>query len=201
MADKPQKLKVFLCHASENKPIVQGLYDRLSAAGFDPWLDSHFLLPGMDWDLEIQKAMRSSDVVIVCLSQISVVKEGYVQKEIKYAQEIQKEKPEGTIFLIPLQLEECEIPFSLRDVQWGRYFEAEGFENLVKALNIRAMQLKRILGVVTAPTYQGLPPGSYIPFPRNALFTGREKDLKKLSALCEPSGSKKELCYAESGRL
>ncbi|MGB7876029.1 MAG: hypothetical protein WBL25_16730 [Anaerolineales bacterium] len=34
-----------------------------------------------------------------------------------------------------------------------------------------------------------LPPGSYIPFPRNALFTGREEDLKKLSALCDLSGS------------
>jgi hypothetical protein len=182
MTDKPQKLKVFLCHASENKPIVQGLYDRLSAAGFDPWLDSHFLLPGMDWDLEIQKAMRSSDAVIVCLSKISVVKEGYVQKEIKYAQEIQKEKPEGTIFLIPLQLEKCEIPFSLQDVQWGEYFESDGFELLVKALNKRADQLKRTLGTTTDSTYyKGPPSGSYLPFLRNHLFTGREEDLKKLS--------------------
>ena len=155
-----RKLKVFLCHASENKPVVQGLYERLSVAGFDPWLDSHFLLPGHDWDLEIQKAMRDSDAVIVCLSQISVVKEGYVQKEIKYAQEIQKEKPEGTIFLIPMQLEECEVPFSLQDVHWGHYFEEDGFEKLVKALNARAMQLQRTLGVVAPPARKGLPPGS-----------------------------------------
>jgi tetratricopeptide (TPR) repeat protein len=181
MTDEPQKLKVFLCHASENKPIVQGLYDRLSAAGFDPWLDSHFLLPGMEWDLEIQKAMRSSDAVIVFLSRISVDKEGYVQKEIKYAQEIQKEKPEGTIFLIPLQLEECKVPFRLSDVQWGHYFEANGFEKLAKALNVRAGQLKRILGVLSAPSFGGLPPGSYIPFPRNVLFTGREHDLEMLA--------------------
>jgi len=82
MTAESQKLKVFLCHASENKPIVQGLYDRLKVDAFDPWLDSEFLLPGMDWDLEIQQAMRASDAVIVCLSEISVKKEGYIQKEI-----------------------------------------------------------------------------------------------------------------------
>jgi len=43
------------------------------------------------------------------------------------------------------------------------------------------------VGIPTAPG--GLPPGSYIPFPRNALFTGREADLEKLKALCEPNGS------------
>ncbi|MFZ5909788.1 MAG: tetratricopeptide repeat protein [Chloroflexota bacterium] len=41
------------------------------------------------------------------------------------------------------------------------------------------------VGLPTAPG--GLPPGSYLPFPRNALFTGREKDLEKLqTALCSP---------------
>ena len=143
--------------------------------------------------------MKTNDAVIVCLSKISVVKEGYVQKEIKYAREIQKEKPDGTIFLIPLRLEECEIPFSLQDVQWGEYFESDGFEKLVKALNQRATQLNCILGVFTAPGHQGLPPDSYIPFPRNAIFTGREEDLKKLSALCEPGSSNIVISQAVTG--
>ena len=189
MPDKPQKLKVFLCHASENKPIVQGLYDRLKADSFDPWLDSEFLLPGMDWDLEIQQAMRASDAVIVCLSEISVTKEGYVQKEIKFAQDILKEKPEGTIFLLPVQLEDCKIPYSLQAVQWGKYYEMGGYEKIVKSLEIRAKQLGRKLPEKDSGSPKGLPPGSTIPFPRNALFTGREKDLEKLSALCEPGSS------------
>ena len=80
------KLKVFLCHASENKPIVNDLYDDLVAAGYEPWLDTEVLLPGMDWDLEIKKGLRASDAVIVCLSSISVEKEGYIQKELRFAQ-------------------------------------------------------------------------------------------------------------------
>ena len=181
MTDKPQKLKVFLCHASENKPIVQGLYDRLEADGFDPWLDEKFLLPGMNWDLEIQKAMRSSDAVIVCLSEISVTKEGYVQKEIKFAQGILKEKPDGTIFLLPVQLEDCKIPFGLQTVQWGKYYEEGGYEKIVKALGIRAKQLGCEINDLGEDVPKGLPPGSYIPFPRNALFTGRETDLETLA--------------------
>ncbi|MEP6895191.1 MAG: toll/interleukin-1 receptor domain-containing protein, partial [Chloroflexota bacterium] len=138
MADK---LKVFLCHASENKPIVNNLFDDLVAAGYEPWLDTEVLLPGMDWDLEIKKGMRASDSVIVCLSSISVSKEGYIQKELKFAQDIQDEKPRGTIFLIPLRLEPCETPYDLRDIQWAEYTAPDGFEKLVKGLNIRAKQL------------------------------------------------------------
>jgi hypothetical protein len=141
-----EKLKVFLCHASENKPIVNGLYDDLVAAGYEPWLDTEVLLPGMDWDLEIKKGMRASDSVLVCLSSISVTKEGYVQKELKFAQDIQDEKPRGTIFLIPLRLDPCEIPYDLQDIHWGDYFADDGFEKLVRALNIRAKQLGKEAG-------------------------------------------------------
>jgi len=41
------------------------------------------------------------------------------------------------------------------------------------------------IGIPAAPG--GLPPGSYLPFPRNALFTGREEDLEKLASALTPS--------------
>jgi len=143
MADK---LKGFLCHASENKPIVNGLFDDLNTAGFDPWLDSDDILPGMIPDLVIQKALHECDIVIICLSSVSVAKEGYVQKEIKWARSIQDEKPEDTIFVIPLRLDNCKIPFGLKDIQWGDYTASGGFERLVLSLNIRAKQLGKPLG-------------------------------------------------------
>ncbi|MBW7918266.1 MAG: toll/interleukin-1 receptor domain-containing protein [Anaerolineales bacterium] len=148
MAKIPPKLKVFLCHASEDKPIVRELYDRLRMDGFDPWLDSELLVPGENWPLEIQKAMRASQAVIVCLSEVAIVKEGYIHTEIKTAQSLQMEKPEGTIFFIPLQLEECEPPFSMREIQWGKYHEPDGYERLVRALNKRAGQVKAAQGVI-----------------------------------------------------
>ncbi len=94
-----RKLNVFLCHASQDKPAVRKLYARLnSEVWIDPWLDEERLLPGMDWDLEIQKALRVADLIIVCLSSESVAKEGYVQREFKRALSYAEEKPEGTIY-------------------------------------------------------------------------------------------------------
>lgn len=120
---EPRKLRVFLCHASQDKPIVRELYRRLLAEWFiDPWLDEEKLLPGMNWDMEVGKAVEAADAVIVCLSNSSVTKEGYVQKELRIALDIALEKPEASIFLIPLRLEDCDTPRSLRQFHGADYF-------------------------------------------------------------------------------
>lgn len=131
-------LRVFLCHSSTDKPAIRKLYHQLRADGCEPWLDEENLLPGEDWELEIRKAVQSSNVVIVCLSTRSVSKSGYVQKEIKYALDVAEEQPEGAIFLIPLKLEECEVPDRLRRWQWVKLFEERGYERLMRALRKRA---------------------------------------------------------------
>ena len=58
----------------------------------DPWLDEKKLLGGQDWDLEIRRALRRSDAVVICLSQRSISKVGYVNKEIKRALDIADEQ-------------------------------------------------------------------------------------------------------------
>jgi len=137
----PRRLKVFLCHASGDKPAVRDLYHRLRSDGIVPWLDEEDLLPGQDWQLEIPKAVRSSDAVIICLSSRAITKAGYVQKEIKDALDAADEQPEGTIFLIPLRLEECEVPERLRRWQWVDLFQEKGYERLLRALRARAESL------------------------------------------------------------
>lgn len=136
-------LKVFLCHSSNDKPVVRKLYQRLySRQGIDPWLDEARLLPGEQWDIEITKAVKQSDAVIVCISKDSVGKEGYMQKEIKRALDIADGKPEGTIFIIPLKLEECEMPDRLSQWQWVNYYEDGAFERVMMSLRKRAQALK-----------------------------------------------------------
>ena len=130
-------LRVFLCHSSGDKPAVRKIYHRLLADGVSAWLDEEDLLPGQRWEQEIPKAVRASDVVIVCLSQSSINKKGYLQKEIRYALDVADEQPEGTIFLIPLKLEECDIPEHLRRWQWVNFFEDRGYDRLMMALRRR----------------------------------------------------------------
>ena len=51
-----------LCHASQDKPIVRELHQRLlTEAWIDPWLDEKKLLPGQDWRIEIEEAVETAD--------------------------------------------------------------------------------------------------------------------------------------------
>jgi sugar/nucleoside kinase (ribokinase family) len=138
---KNRKLRIFLCHASEDKNSALTLYDRLRNDQFEPWLDAKDLLPGQDWDAQIRKAVGLSDVVIVCLSHQSIGKTGYVQKEIVRALDTAQEKPEETIFIIPARLEECEVPSRLRNLHWVDLFSDDGYGRLVLALRARVQQL------------------------------------------------------------
>lgn len=142
MSKTPSRpLRVFLTHASNDKPAVRELYRRLVISGFDVWLDEEKLLPGQDWRVEISRAVRASDVVLICLSKNSVAKEGFVQKEIKTAIDIAEELPEGTFFLIPVKLEECQVPNRLNKLHWVNLYENGGYEKLAQALSIRANTL------------------------------------------------------------
>jgi hypothetical protein len=134
MAEGSHPLRIFLCHSSGDKQAVRDLYQRLRADDFDPWLDEENLLPGQDWEREISKAVRACDIVVVCLSRTSINKRGYVQKEIKYALDVADEQPEDTIYLIPLKLEECDIPLRLRRWHWVNLFDPTGYERLLNAL-------------------------------------------------------------------
>lgn len=60
--------------------------------------------------------MKASDVVIVCLSRSAT----------------------GTIFLIPLKLEECDVPERLRRWHWVDAHKPAGYERLMRALRRRA---------------------------------------------------------------
>ena len=137
----PRLLRVFLCHSSGDKPAVHELYRRLKACNIDPWLDKENLLPGQDWEYEIRKVVKHTDAVIACLSRESISKTGFVQKEIKLALDVYDEQPEGSIFLIPLKLEECDLTQRLKPFHAVNYFEEDGFDKLISALKYRGESL------------------------------------------------------------
>ena len=138
---KNRPLKIFLCHSSADKNAVYRLDEHLRTDGTKPWLDEKDLLPGQDWSAEITKAVRASDVVLVCLSKMATNNAGYLHKEIREALDVADRQPEGSIFLIPIRLEEVEVPERLRRWQWVNLFEDSGYEKLIRALRVRAESL------------------------------------------------------------
>jgi len=139
-------LRVFLCHSSNDKLIVRDLYRSLDVEGWiDAWLDSEKLYPGQDWNFEIEKAVEEADIILVCLTNNSVNKEGYVQRELRIVLDLADYKPEGTLFIIPIRLEECTPPRRLRTWQYADYFpesdRERAYQRLLVSLKMRAMRL------------------------------------------------------------
>jgi hypothetical protein len=136
-----QALNVFLSYSSDDKAKVRDLYRYLVSAGFDVWMDEKKLLPGQDFDYEINTALHKADAVIVVFSKNMVQKEGYIQKELRMALDRSQEKPEGTIYLIPARLEECDVPSKWRHLQYIDLNQPDSGRKLIEALNTRARSL------------------------------------------------------------
>lgn len=144
MLESKRPLKVFLSYSSRDKKVVRELSKRLINEGWiDTWQDEKNLLPGQDWRVKIEEAVENSDIVIVCLSENSITDGGFVQKELRYAREIALEKPDDSIFIIPLRFNDVEVPRGLRFYQWVDYFgnkRDSSYQALINSLRTRYKQ-------------------------------------------------------------
>jgi CheY-like chemotaxis protein len=134
-------LKVFISYAREDELSARRIRKFLIRNGVTAWLDAEDLIPGQEWEAEIRRALRGSHLVLVCLSNKSITKRGYVQKEIRLALDLADEEPHGSIFAVPLRLEECAVPEPLTKWQWLDFFKSDSEAKLLNALRIRAETL------------------------------------------------------------
>jgi hypothetical protein len=134
MKKSTQQIHVFLVHAHSDKDAVHKLYIRLIKDGIHAWLDAENLQPGQDWQNEIRKAILQSDAVIVCLSQGFDKQHGYRHEELKIALDKAKFLIGDEIFIIPVRLEECDMPETLRHLHRVDLFKPGGYKKLVHAL-------------------------------------------------------------------
>ena len=141
------KLIPFLCYAKENSNSVREFRERLRAEDWiDPWFDEEDILPGQKWEGSVADAVHNSHAVIIFLSSIAIRTEGFFQKELKLALDAAAEKPDGTIFIIPIRLDDCDVPERLQPYQYVDYFGDDAhkdsvYSSLIKALKVRAENL------------------------------------------------------------
>jgi TIR domain len=97
-------MKAFLCHASEDKALVEQVYLRLKQTypEIDPWLDKYEIIGGDDLIETIHAAISDADKFLVFLSPNSVDKP-WVRTELRkaLADEINGVKPE---FIVPIKV-------------------------------------------------------------------------------------------------
>lgn len=105
----PAKQRVFLSYAREDLRYADRLYKALKACGANPWMDTKNLRPGERWQVEIEQEIEGCTHFIALLSSRSVSKRGYVQSEIRRALEVLERLPQGTVFLMPVRLDDCQL--------------------------------------------------------------------------------------------
>ncbi|MBD1365386.1 TIR domain-containing protein [Mucilaginibacter sp. ZT4R22] len=127
--------KVFIAHAKEDAAVARELYNHFNiSTPFKPWLDKVDLLPGNNWRDEIGQALRHADFIIVLFSKIAVAKTGYVQKEFKLALDYCDERPEDSIYIIPVLVDNCVIPEKFAKYQWVSLGDWDAYNQIHSAL-------------------------------------------------------------------
>jgi len=149
-SQNPHKLRVFLAHNLGDQSRVRDLYYQLQKEAFiEPWMDEQELLPGEDGDLAIKRAIRSADVILVCLSKKSITEAGHLQRELRYTLEMVSDQPLEGNNLIPVRLESLVMPKELIAAQEVNLSTKQGYDRLMQALRTRSAKL-------LAPAYQRL---------------------------------------------
>ena len=136
-------LRVFLSCSAHDLNAARAYYEKFRATGWiQPWLEEEDLLPGQDSRLEIEKAVRNADAVLVFLSSRSVSQEGQIQRQLKLALDVADEKPEGTVFVIPIRLDNCSLPHRLGTWKPVDAFPTDqqerAYERVLASLRLRA---------------------------------------------------------------
>lgn len=106
-------IRVFVSHSSHDKErFVEPFARRLRERGIDAWLDKWEMLPGDSLvDKIFEEGLKDAAAFVIVLSQASVSSE-WVRKELNTATVHSIEKGRK---LIPIVLDDCEIPECLKD--------------------------------------------------------------------------------------
>ena len=137
--------QAFLSYARDDLRRAKRLYAELSLhPSLRIWFDKFELLPGMKWEPAIRKAIRESDYFLALLSQKAVSNRGFRHTELREALAVAKEFPAGSIFLIPVRLDECPMPHA----EMEEYHQADMFPKWAEGIDL----LCRSLGVAPVRT-------------------------------------------------
>jgi len=106
------KARIFLCHSCSDKPIVREVATALQQSGIAVWIDEVELHVGDSLIERIGRALHESDFVLAFLSSASV-DSNWVQKELSLS--MAREVASRRVTVLPVLLDDCPIPFYLRD--------------------------------------------------------------------------------------
>jgi hypothetical protein len=129
---------IFISYAREDFQYAEEIFNLLKEQGFEPWMDKKNLLPGQNWEVILEETLRKVDFILLVISKNSVAKRGFIQREFRRAVYYCEEKLDTDIYVIPVKIDSCEIPPSLKKFHWIEYY-SEDFKNKIEqAINLQS---------------------------------------------------------------
>jgi hypothetical protein len=126
---QPENPRVFVSHASEDKErFVLEFATRLRSKGVDAWVDRWEMLPGDSLVTKIfEEGIKDAQAMIVVISEHSIGKK-WVRAELNAGVVNQIEQASRLIPVIIGNVNESEIPQSLKDTLWERITDLDNYD-------------------------------------------------------------------------
>jgi len=144
-AELLEKPTIFISYVRENKVYARELQEKLMKNNLDARIDYDFLEAGDSWSGKIDQLISEFDYFILILSHDLVHQpESYVYHELELARKRQSRLKPGLKFIIPINLDNCEIPPFLSDLQIDTIDLSQNalIDNVVKTIK-RDFQLRK----------------------------------------------------------
>ena len=144
----PEKQRhTFISYSRINKEFALKLAKELRTAGFPVWLDLLDIPTGARWDDEIEKALRECGIFLTILTPASIASEN-AKDEIGYAIDHGKR-------ILPVLLQECEIPLRLRRFQYVDFTSMNYDQGVRTAKDLLGRLIKEESAPITKRVIQG----------------------------------------------
>lgn len=138
-------LAVMISYPSEKREQAKQAANTLESYGLNVWVDWNSLVPGDDWEREIEQAIRTSELVVVLTSKETIMRPGVVQQELRLILENQHRQPSGSNYIVNLRTEPVTPPSELASFHWTNMYESNWEQHLLRGIVKRYNQLDRAL--------------------------------------------------------
>lgn len=126
-------IKVFLCHSSADKQVVEQFANRLKLAGSHVWFDKWEIKVGDSIVDKINEGLETMTHLVIFLSNSSTNKP-WVKKEISSA--LMRKLENNSVKVMPIKIDEVKIPTIISDIKYADCTEdlESGFNQLINDL-------------------------------------------------------------------
>jgi len=128
------KHKVYISYAREDIARVKEVYQELSNAELTLGMSELHSQPDQEWLPKTHMAISDADTILVALSRATSEPPELMQMELNRAFILLSERSPNGFFIVPIRLEECEVPITLRKLKCVDLFKKNGLNNLINIM-------------------------------------------------------------------